>query len=199
MIAAVKGRLVGRQADSLLLDIGPLVLQVHTSATTIADLAPDADAGGGSEIRLHTYLHVREDQLALYGFGTPAELALFNVLIGVMGIGPRVAANILGATRPEPLLNAIAAEDIAVLSRLPGIGKKTAARIILDLRGKLANIGGVGATALTGSIDGEVVEALQALGYTAAEANAAVTRLPRAGNASVEERIVAALQSMSEG
>ncbi|CAA9585896.1 MAG: RuvA [uncultured Thermomicrobiales bacterium] len=204
MIAAIKGRLVGRQADSLLLDIGPLVLQVHTSATTIADLAPDADAGGGSEIRLHTYLHVREDQLALYGFGTPAELALFNVLIGVMGIGPRVAANILGATRPEPLLNAIAAEDVAFLSRLPGIGKKTAARIILDLRGKLADLGGGGGAGVApgvapAPIDGEVIEALQALGYTAAEAHTAVGRLPRDGAGSVEERIVAALRAMSEG
>ncbi len=194
MIAAIKGRLVGKMGDSLLIDIGALVLQVHTSGTTIADAGEP-----GAEVRLHTYLHVREDQIALYGFGTTEELALFNLLLNVTGIGPRVAANILGATRPEPLLNAISAEDVTFLSRLPGIGKKTAARIILDLRGKLASIGGVSATAVAGSVDGEVAEALQALGYTAAEANAAITRLPRADNASVEERIVAALQSMSEG
>lgn len=194
MIAAVKGRLVGRMADSLLVDIGAIVLQVHTSGTTIADAGEP-----GTEIRLHTYLYVREDQLALYGFGTTEELALFHLLLGVSGIGPRVAANILGATRPEPLLNAISAEDIAFLGRLPGIGKKTAARIILDLRGKLADIGaGVGG-ALASSGDGEVIEALQALGYTAAEANVAVARLPRGSTASAEERIVAALQAMSEG
>lgn len=195
MIAAVKGRIVGKMGDSLLVDVGPLVLQVHTSGTTIADAGES-----GSEVRLHTYLHVREDQLALYGFGTTEELALFNLLLGVMGIGPRVAANILGATRPEPLLDAIANEDVAFLSRLPGIGKKTAARIILDLRGKLASLGE--GQALPGgaasSVDGEVVEALQALGYTAAEARAAVGRLPRDAGATVEERIVAALQSMSE-
>jgi Holliday junction DNA helicase RuvA len=194
MIAAIKGRLVGRMGESLLIDIGPLVLQVHTSGTTIADAGEP-----GAEVRLHTHLHVREDQIALYGFGTTEELALFNVLLNVTGIGPRVAANILGATRPEPLLNAISAEDVAFLSRLPGVGKKTAARIILDLRGKLASIGGVSAGAVAGSVDSEVVEALQALGYTAAEANQAVVRLPRDSNASVEERIVAALQSMSEG
>jgi Holliday junction DNA helicase RuvA len=194
MIAAIKGRLVGRMGESLLIDIGPLVLQVHTSMTTIADAGEP-----GAEVRLHTHLHVREDQIALYGFGTTEELALFNVLLNVTGIGPRVAANILGATRPEPLLNAISAEDVAFLSRLPGVGKKTAARIILDLRGKLASIGGVSVGAVAGSVDGEVIEALQALGYTAAEANLAVVRLPRDSNASVEERIVAALQSMSEG
>ena len=194
MIAAIKGRLVGRMGESLLVDIGPLVLQIHTSGTTIADAGEP-----GAEVRLHTHLHVREDQIALYGFGTTEELALFNVLLNVTGIGPRVAANILGATRPEPLLNAISAEDVAFLSRLPGVGKKTAARIILDLRGKLASIGGVSAGAVAGSVDSEVVEALQALGYTAAEANQAVVRLPRDSNASVEERIVAALQSMSEG
>lgn len=196
MIAAIKGRLVGRMGDSLLVDIGPLVLQVHTSRTTIADAGEP-----GAEVRLHTYLYVREDQLALYGFGTTEELALFNLLLGVTGIGPRVATGVLSATRAEPLLNAISGEDVAYLSRLPGIGRKTAARIILDLRGKLADIGGGGGGAGAGapsSADGEVVEALQALGYTLAEANAAVTRLPRDATKSVEERIVAALQSMSE-
>ncbi len=194
MIAAVKGRLAGRMGDSLLVDIGPLVLQVHTSATTIGGAGEP-----GGEIRLHTYLHVREDQLALYGFLTSEELALFNLLLGVMGIGPRVAANILGATQPEPLLNAITNEDVTFLSRLPGIGKKTAARIILDLRGKLADIGGAAVPgAPAAGTDGEVVEALQALGYTAAEAQAAVARLPRDPDASVESRIVAALQSMSD-
>jgi holliday junction DNA helicase RuvA len=193
MIAAVRGRLVGRMGDSLLIDVGPLVLQVHTSRTTIADAGePD------SEVRLHTFLYVREDQLALYGFGSTEELALFNLLLGVTGIGPRVATSILSATRPEPLLNAISSEDTAFLSRLPGIGRKTAARIILDLRGKLADIGGgTGGPAPT-SADGEVVEALQALGYTAAEANVAVNRLPRDTTRSVEERIVAALQAMGE-
>lgn len=193
MIAAVKGRLVGRQGDSLLLDIGALVLQVHTSATTLADAGEP-----GAELRLHTYLHVREDQLALYGFATTEELALFTLLIGVTGIGPRVAANILGATRPEPLLDAISGEDIAFLGRLPGVGKKTAARIILELRGKLAGLGAGTAGTAVASGDGEVVEALQALGYTAAEAHAAVARLPRDAAQSAEERIVAALQAMSE-
>jgi holliday junction DNA helicase RuvA len=194
MIAAVKGRLVGRMGDSLLIDIGPLVLQVHTSRTTIAD-AGEVD----SEVRLHTYLYVREDQLALYGFGTTEELALFNLLLGVTGIGPRVATSVLSATRSEPLLNAISTEDTAFLSRLPGIGRKTAARIILDLRGKLADIGGgVAGGPAPSSADSEVIEALQALGYTVAEANVAVNRLPRDSTRSVEERIVAALQSMSE-
>jgi Holliday junction DNA helicase RuvA len=194
MIAAVKGRIVGRMSDSLLIDIGPLVLQVNTSRTTIAD-AGELE----SEVALHTYLYVREDQLALYGFGTTEELALFNLLLGVTGIGPRVATSVLSATRPEPLLNAISSEDTAFLSRLPGIGRKTAARIILDLRGKLADIGGGGAGGVApSSADGEVVEALQALGYTAAEAHAAVSRLPRDSTRSVEERIVAALQSVGE-
>lgn len=193
MIAAIKGRLVGRLGEAVLIDIGPLVLQVHTSTTTIADLGES-----GAEVRLHTYLHVREDQFALYGFGSTEELAIFTLLLGVTGIGPRLAANILGATRPEPLLDAISAEDVAFLGRLPGVGKKTAARIILDLRGKLAGGGAGGVLPVSG--DGEVVEALQSLGYSAAEAHGAVARLPRDPNAtrSVEERIVAALQSMGE-
>lgn len=194
MIAAVQGRLAGRTADSLLIDIGPLVLQVNTSRTTIADAGEV-----GAEVKLHTYLYVREDQLALYGFGTTEELALFNLLLGVTGIGPRVATGVLSATRPEPLLKAIDAEDTAFLARLPGIGRKTAARIILDLRGKLADVGGGAAGVAPASADGEVVEALQALGYSLAEANAAVTRLPRDAGSSVEERIVAALRAAGEG
>ncbi len=194
MIAGIKGRLVGQQGDSLLIDIGPLVLQVQTSRTSIADAGEV-----GSEVSLHTYLYVREDQLALYGFSTTEELALFNLLLGVTGIGPRVATNVLSATRPEPLLNAINSEDTAFLSRLPGIGRKTAARIILDLRGKLTEVGGGGGGGIAASSpDNDVAEALQALGYSAAEAYAAVGRLPRDSNRSVEERIVAALQSMSE-
>jgi Holliday junction DNA helicase RuvA len=193
MIAAVTGRLVGRLGDSLLLDVGPLVLRVHTSASTLADAGEP-----GAPLRLHTHLYVREDQLALYGFLTSEELALFQRLLGVGGIGPRVAATILGATRPEPFLDALAREDLVFLGRLPGVGKKTAARLVLDLRGTLPDLGGDAVGALPAPGDGEVVEALQALGYTAAEARAAVERLPRDADSSVEARIVAALQTMSE-
>lgn len=191
MIAGVAGRLVGRHAGSIAIDIGAVVLQVHTSTATMAEVGEI-----GAEVRLHTYLHVREDQIALYGFATRDELDLFNLLLGVTGIGPRVAANMLGATSPEPLRDAIAAEDVAFLSRLPGVGKRTAARIILDLRGKLASASGAPRPAGAAAVDAEVVLALQAFGYSAAEAQAAVEGLPRDATSTVEARVVAAFQAL---
>lgn len=191
MIAAVAGRLAGRQAGSVLIDIGALVLQVQTSAATMA-----AAGDIGAPLRLHTYLHVREDQIALYGFVTRDELDLFTLLLGVTGIGPRVAANMLGATHPEPLRDAIANEDVAFLGRLPGVGKRTAARIILDLRGKLASTGVAGKPGGAPAVDAEVVAALQALGYSVAEAQAAVDSLPRDADATVESLVLAAFQSL---
>lgn len=191
MIAAVAGRLAGRRADSLSIDIGPVVLQVHASAATIAAAGEVGDA-----LRLHTYLHVREDQIALYGFATSEELDLFTLLLGVTGIGPRVAANMLGATRPEPLRDAIATEDVAFLGRLPGVGKRTAARIILDLRGKLTASGESRVPSGAPAVDSEVIAALQAFGYSAAEAQAAVESLPRDDAATVETRVIAAFQAL---
>lgn len=191
MISGVRGRIVQKLPGAVLVDVHGIVLRVLTSQSTIADVA---DAG--AEIELATHLYVREDQLTLYGFASPEELQLFELLLTVSGIGPKVALGILSAARPEAIQGAIAAEDIAMLSRLPGIGKKTAQRIIFDLRGKLPEPAAVGGPSLTGK-DTEAMQALQALGYSNTEAREALARLePREGQ-TVEERIFAALQALS--
>ncbi len=191
MISGVRGRIVRKVPGAVLVDVHGIILRVLTSQTTIADL-PDS----GVEIELATHLYVREDQLTLFGFTSPEELQLFELLLTVSGIGPKVALGILSAARPEAIHGAIAAEDIVMLSRLPGIGKKTAQRIIFDLRGKLPEPVVAGGPSLSGA-DNEALEALQALGYSAAEARDALAGLESRDGQTVEERIFAALQALA--
>lgn len=192
MIAGLRGTVAAKLADALLVDVGGVVYRVGTSATTL-----DAVAAEGDPVRLHTFLFVRQDQLTLYGFAGPEELRLFETLIGVAGVGPRLACAILSRVRVDALHDAILREDADLLATVPGVGKKTAARLILELRGKLVPAGPLPAAGFAAHADSEVIEALQALGYTAAEAHAAATLLPRDGAMTAEERVVAALRELA--
>jgi Holliday junction DNA helicase RuvA len=125
MIAAVRGVLEGRGADHALVAIGGIVLRIASSMTTLRDLGEV-----GAPVTLHTYLHVREDALQLYGFKTLEELRLFETLLGVTGIGTRLALSILSFASPDQIQAAIVTEDADLLSKVPGVGKRTAARII---------------------------------------------------------------------
>ena len=191
MISGVRGRLVAKLPGIVLVDLHGLTLRVLTSQTTVGDIGEV-----GQEVELVTHLRVREDEITLFGFAGPEELQLFEVLLTVTGVGPRVALNILSSGRPEDVHRAIASEDVTVLSRVPGIGKKTASRIILELRGKLPEATG-GALPAIASVDAEVLEALQALGYSGAEARDALARVERREGQSAEERIYAALQTLA--
>ncbi|HBG81726.1 TPA: Holliday junction branch migration protein RuvA [candidate division CPR2 bacterium] len=144
-------------------------------------------AKANEEISLHTYLQVREDILALYGFETEEELALFEKIIGVSGIGPKAGLNILSALGSEKLLEAIDAGDPNLIVSVPGIGKKTAERLVLELAGKLEKIS-VGA----GKQD-DVYDALVSLGYSSKEAAEAVKKVDR-GVIGTEDRIKEALK-----
>jgi len=148
---------------------------------------------GTDEAVLFTHHVVREDGQFLFGFQSRDELALFEMLISVNGVGPRAALAILAVSRPVDVAAAIAAGDAAALARAPGVGKKTAERLIVDLRGKVAKAGDfvVPSAAPT---DDEAAAALQALGYTPAEAAAALRGIPAASAASTEERVRLALR-----
>lgn len=191
MIAGLRGRLEAKLADAMLIDVGGVVYRVNTSVASL-----EAAGEPGDALRVVTHLYVREDQLTLYGFVDAAELRLFETLIGVTGVGPRLACGILSHMRPERLVAAIEAEDATQLATAPGVGRKTAARLILELRGKLVPSGAP--RAAVSRVDGEVVAALRALGYTTAEAQGAVARLPRDADQAVEDRVVAALRELSE-
>ncbi len=195
MIAGLRGRLEAATVDSVLVDVGGVIYRVGTSATTLAEIGQVGDA-----VRLLTHLFVREDQLTLYGFASAEELRLFETLIGVTGVGPRLACAILSHVRTDALYDAVAHQNAALLATVPGVGKKTAARLLLELRGKLPAVaaGPTGGSAPSRD-ENEVVEALRALGYTVAEAHGAVMRAGREPGQTVEERVLAALRELAEG
>jgi Holliday junction DNA helicase RuvA len=197
VIAGLRGRIEAKTADSLFVDVGGVIYRVGTSATTLTD------AGGpGDDVRLYTHLFVREDQLTLYGFTSQDELRLFETMISVTGIGPRLGCAILSHIRTDLLFDAIQTQNADFLSTVPGVGKKTAARLILELRGKLpAELAPVAAPSVADQDHTDVIEALRSLGYTTAEAHAAAMRSSRevGEDATVEERIVAALRELAAG
>jgi Holliday junction DNA helicase RuvA len=193
VIAGLRGRVEAKLPDALLVDVGGVIYRVGTSATTL-----DGVGGAGESIRLHTHLFVREDQLTLYGFAGTDELRLFETLIGVTGVGPRLACAILSRVRTDALHDAILGENADLLATVPGVGKKTAARLILELRGKLVPAGTAAPGGAPFRDDADVVQALQALGYTAAEAHAAAALLPRGTTMTAEERVVAALRELAQ-
>jgi len=189
MIATVEGRILARGTDSLVVGLGGLGIKVFVPADVLSTARP------GDEIFLHTYLHVRETELALYGFAGDQELALFHLLLGVSGIGPKSALSILSAMPVDALHLAISQEQPGVLARVPGVGKKTAEKIVLELKDKIKTPAGVSPElAALSEADGEVIDALTALGYSIVEAQRAVQALPR-DVTDVEERLRLALVS----
>jgi len=198
MIAGLRGVIDGKTADSLLVDVGGMIYRVGTSATTLTD---SGDVGDG--IRLYTHLFVREDQLTLYGFASMDELRLFETMISVTGIGPRLGCAILSHIRTDLLYEAIQTENADFLATVPGVGKKTAARLILELRGKLPKdmAPTIAAVPVGEREKADVIEALRSLGYTVAEAHGAALRSARELDldATVEVRILAALREIAQG
>ncbi|MGC4192436.1 MAG: Holliday junction branch migration protein RuvA [Thermomicrobiales bacterium] len=195
MIAGLIGTVYESHVDALLVDVGGVIYRVMTSGRTVAQ------AGGtGERVTLHTHLVVRDDAMILYGFLTKAELQWFETLIGVTGVGPRLACAVLTRFSPDDLLGVIEREEVTMLSSVSGIGKRTASRILLDLRGKLPpDLAGTttsGSAATLNAEEGEVVEALQALGYTLSEARDAIARSDPGENPTAEGRILAALKEI---
>lgn len=197
-VSRLRGTVEHATADTIAVDIGPLALDVAVPARLAADVAP------GDAVVLHTHLHVREDALSLFGFATREELALFQQLIGVSGVGPRVALAMLSALEAPELASAIVGGRVDALRKVPGVGQKTAERIVIDLRDKVTPPVEDAAEAAArrkqdagAKPDADVVAALTALGYTQAEAAAAAEALPRDGEAPLEERVRRALQSLA--
>jgi Holliday junction DNA helicase RuvA len=165
VIARLRGKPVGRGPDGLVLDVGGVGYLVQATPRALAR------ARGSGEVTIDTFLHVREDVLQLYGFADAAERGLFEQLLGVSGVGPKVALAIVSGSTPEELRRAIAREDLARFEAIPGVGRKTAQRVVLELKGSLAG----DADAEAGA-DGHLVarDALVELGYTVADAETAL-------------------------
>jgi Holliday junction DNA helicase RuvA len=193
MIAAVEGTLVSRGTSTVIVKSGPISLQINVPGSLINKLGHP-----GSTVLLHTHLHVREDIIALYGFATGQERALFEQLITVSGIGPKVALALLTALNADQIVSGIISGNADLLSQVPGIGKKTAARVILDLKGKLEK-GWEGEiiSAVTDS-DNDALAALTGLGYSVREAMQALSAIAQTEGMSVEDRVRLALQQLAK-
>lgn len=194
MIAGLIGIIHRVDADAVRINVNGVIYSVQTTSRT------GEDAGGvGANVELFTHMVVREDAQILFGFLTEDELTWFETLIGVNGVGPRIACAVLGKFRPDELLGVIAAEDVNLLSTVPGIGKRTASRILLDLRGKLPATMVMVVPPGGDNSRSDVLAALQALGYSAAESLMALQDLPdELRNAPTEEQVVAALRALGD-
>jgi Holliday junction DNA helicase RuvA len=190
VISRLRGAPAGRTADGLVLDVGGVGYLVAATPSAIRR------AGDGDELTIETYLHVREDALQLYGFADPAERELFVHLLGVSGIGPKVALAVVSSAPPGELRRAIVLEDPARFQAIPGIGKKTAERIVLELKEKLGSDDLVALPSLPDAPTATHVvarDALVELGYSVVEAETALAHVD--ANLPPEERVREALRS----
>jgi Holliday junction DNA helicase RuvA len=187
MIAHLHGSIEFVGKDNLIVNVGNVGLRVFVPAAT-RDIA-----SVGKMIDLFTHLHIRENEWTLYGFQLQDELEIFELLLCVSGVGARTALAVLGAASPEQLRSAIAHEQVEVLTRVPGIGPKTAKSIIFHLKDKVGIVTPGAPIAYLTDADTEVIAALTGLGYSIVEAQTALASLPRDASQDVEERIRLAL------
>ncbi len=175
MIGFLRGVLLHKSPQELLLDVSGVGYRVLVPISTFCRLG---DQGAQAQLLIHT--HVREDQLVLYGFATSSEIELFEKLISVSGVGPKVALGVLSGIETEDLVHAIRGNDVARLTRVPGVGKKTAERLILELKDKIAALHPGGAAPAAPSPErSDLLSALANLGYSSAEADRAATEVLR--------------------
>ena len=184
MITSLSGSVLKVGRDHLILQVGGVGIQVWVPARVLGQV----DAVG-RPLTLHTSFQLRENGVSLYGFGSEDDRDLFELLLGVSGIGPRLALSVLSTLSSDVLAGAVAREEPAVLQRVPGVGKKTAERIVFHLRDKLAVERGPAGLAMLSDVDAEIIAALTSLGYSVVEAQAALQRLPADAPPELDERL----------
>ena len=186
MIAHLRGKLLAKHPNQAIVETAGVGYDVVITVPTFSDLP-----AVGAEVALHIHTHVREDLIALYGFLRPSEKLLFEKLITVSGIGPKLAITILSGMAADEMVGAIRSNDIARLTRIPGIGKKTAERMVLELRDKLPAVSGAGpdssaAADTLSPVDQDVLSALLNLGCARPQAEAAVRKAKAGGGGMME-------------
>jgi Holliday junction DNA helicase RuvA len=188
MIGRLRGIIVETSHESIVLEVGGVGYQIAVTPRALSDLP-----GVGEEVVLHTHLHVREDQLALFGFGSSADKDLFGMLLGVSGVGPKVAMAMLGTMTFEQLSLAVATDDIAALTAVPGIGKRSAQKLLLELKPRMDVLDEV--SMASGQL-GEVREALEGLGYGADEIRGTLANMPE--DLPIEDLLRRSLQQLGQ-
>lgn len=186
MIGYIKGKIIGKTDNQVLVENNGIGYRVMATPKILG-------LPLNSEVEIHTYLQVREDALNLYGFQNQAELDFFELLITVSGVGPKMAMTVLSAGDINLIQNAISSQDVAVFTKLGGVGKKTAERIIVELKEKLGSVSGV--YGMSGGSD-DILSALESLGYSTREIKEALTKIDH--NAASEEKLRQALKYLSK-
>lgn len=187
MFASIFGKITGVRGSAIIVENNGIGYKVFVTSHTLGTLA------GGSEAHLFLYTYVREDTLALYGFLESADLDMFELLISVSGIGPKAALGILSIADAKTIRMAISREDPSILTRVSGVGKKTAERVILELRNKILKLPAIEEEGI--SIDADALEALTTMGYSASEAREALKNIPK-DITDVGERVKYALRGL---
>jgi Holliday junction DNA helicase RuvA len=191
MIATLRGEVSQIEDNALIIEVGGVGLRVFVPAPVRGRLKV------GEAILLYTHLVVREDALTLYGFESQPDRELFNMLLGVDGIGPKVALSVLSTLTLDTVQRAVFTEEPEILSRVPGVGKKTSQKIILYLHDRLKPADALARVAALSDKDSEVLAALTSLGYSVIEAQTAIQSLPKDAPDDVEERLRMALQNFT--
>ena len=192
MIRRLRGRIEHIEEDHIIVDVGAFGVAVFEPQAQIVQQR------SGQAVALFTYLHVREQELTLFGFTSAEDMQLFEMLLGVSGVGPRLALAMLSTLTQDTIRLAVANEEPGLLTRVPGIGAKSARKILFHLKDKLApaDLEGIGGISALTDEDAEIIEALTSLGYSVVEAQRAVQSLPKDAHG-VEERLRLALSQMS--
>ena len=193
MIASLTGKIESLRADGAVINVGGVGFKVNMPTSVLASLGTP-----GKDVKVFTHTHVREDNLSLFGFATAEELWLFEVLISVSGLGPKLALAMLSALTPEQITMAIASGSADMLDTVPGIGKKVAGRIILELKEKIGAGLAISPASHMSEENADVLGALTSLGYSASEAVKAVTSLPSDSNLKLEDKVKLALQYLGK-
>ena len=188
MIATLRGEVSQIEENAIIVEVGGVGLRVFVPAP----LRTRLKAGDG--LMLYTHLSVREDAWNLYGFESQADRELFNILLGVDGVGPKAALSVLSTLTLDAVQRAIFADEVDILNRVPGIGKKTAQKMAIHLKDKLKPMDALASVAAMTDRDSEVLAALTALGYSVVEAQTAIQALPKDAPEDTEERLRMALQ-----
>ena len=188
MIATLRGEVSQIEDNAIVVEVGGVGLRVFVPATLRTRLK------AGESAFLYTHLVVREDALTLYGFESQADRELFNILLGVDGVGPKVALSVLSTMTLDAVQRAVFADEAELLSRVPGVGKKTAQKMALHLKDKLKPTDALAKVAAMSDKDSEVLAALTTLGYSVVEAQAAIQSIAKDAPDDIEERLRLALQ-----
>jgi Holliday junction DNA helicase RuvA len=190
MIASLRGTVLYQEGSNLVVELGGVGFQVAVPASLRESVRP------GEEIFLHTVLIVRQDALTLFGFDTLEGREFFSLLLGVDGVGPRLGLAVLSTLSPDAIRRAVFHEQPEIFSRVPGVGKKTAQKILFHLQDRLPSAQGMGQISNISDTDTEVLAALTTLGYSIVEAQAALQAIPRDAPPEVEARLMLALRNL---